>query len=233
MKKFFLTLFFMGGIFLLLSPGEVLWSKRKFLDEPRVHKVQKGESLSKLAKQYYGNPKRWRELALINRAPKPNHLEVGEEILLPAAPVIDQLRRSRTITRANALIGEQEKVAVSSGYESSREPAPSHTPANGKEPDSQTSAASAENNKLVPETASETITPADTAAETSGFPWFWLAIGVIVITGAAGFIWYRRQQAERAESEANVVETRRSADHRPRERQTFNKPAPSKENIAI
>ncbi|MGH7454374.1 MAG: LysM peptidoglycan-binding domain-containing protein, partial [bacterium] len=105
MKKFFLTLFFACGIFVLLSQGELLWSRFKFLDEPRVHKIQKGESLSKLAKQYYGDPQHWRELALVNRAPKPGHLEVGEEILLPSATVIDELRRSRTATRVNALVG--------------------------------------------------------------------------------------------------------------------------------
>jgi hypothetical protein len=69
MKKILLTLFFAAGIFVLWSHGEMVWSNRRFLDEPRVHKIEKGEYLSRLAQQYYGDPQRWRELALINRAP--------------------------------------------------------------------------------------------------------------------------------------------------------------------
>jgi len=30
----------------------------------------------------------------------------------------------------------------------------------------------------------------------SNFPWFWLAIGVMLIAGVAGFFWYRRQKEE-------------------------------------
>jgi hypothetical protein len=224
MKKFFLTLFLAGGFFLLLSHGEVLWSKRKFLDEPRVHKVQKGESLSKLAKQYYGSPKRWRELALANRAPKPSHLQVGEEILLPSASVINELRRSRTITRVNTLIGEQEKAATAKAPEVTSQPVQPHAPTAQVE----TPATNVEDHGLVPETAPETIaTPAGSA-----FPWFWLALGVMIIAGAAGFIWYRRRQAEKSE-EDTAFEPRRSFDDRARERQVFSKPSPQKENLAV
>ncbi|MCG3120633.1 MAG: hypothetical protein ALAOOOJD_03414 [bacterium] len=233
MKKFFLTLFLTGGIFLLLSHNEVSWSKRRFLDEPQVHKVRKGESLSKLAKQHYGSTKRWRELALVNRAPKPNHLEVGEEIILPSAEVINELRRSRTITRVNTLVGEQESAATAKTSESST-PAP--TPAPVTEPTATTAAPATnpESNDLVPQTTPESITtPEEVATGDAGFPWFWLAIGVIMIAGAAGFVWYRRQQAEKAESEVTSVAPRRNLDDRSRERQAFTKPAPQKENLAV
>jgi len=226
MKKIFLMLFLVGGFFLLLSHGEVLWSKRKFLDEPRVHKVQKGESLSKLAKQYYGSPKRWRELALVNRAPKPSHLQVGEEILLPSASVINELRRSRTITRVNTLIGEQQKAATAGASEVSSLPIQPHAPATQVE----TPAVNAEDHSLVPETTPETIA---TPAAGSAFPWFWLALGVMIIAGAAGFIWYRRRQAEKSEDDATTFEPRRSFDDRARERQAFSKPSPQKENLAV
>jgi hypothetical protein len=229
MKKFFLTLFMMCGIFLLLSHGEDLWGKRRFLDETRVHKVRKGESLSKLAKQHYGSTKRWRELALVNRAPKPNHLEVGEEILLPSATAINELRRSRTITRVNALIGEQENAVTSKTSESSNQATRSDPPTEPT-PQVEAPATNPENDALVPATTPETIT---TPTEGSAFPWFWLAIGVIMIAGAAGFIWYRRQQAEKAESEIKIAEPRRSMDERSRERQAFSKPMPQKENLAV
>jgi hypothetical protein len=225
MKKFFLTLLFTCGFFLLISQNEMLWSKRRFLDEPRVHRVQKGESLSKLAKQHYGSPKRWRELALVNRAPKPNHLEVGEEILLPSATVINALRRSRTITRVNTLVGGQEGASTAKTPAITQQPAPAEAPA-----------VDPEKNELVPETSPETIVPPqDAPAEASAFPWFWLAIGVMLIAGAAGFIWYRRQQAEKAEAEnaTKMVEPRRHLDDRSRERQAFTKPPAQKENLAV
>jgi len=232
MKKFFLTLLFTCGFFLLISQNEMLWSKRRFLDEPRVHKVQKGESLSQLAKQHYGSPKRWRELALVNRAPKPNHLEVGEEILLPSATVINELRRSRTITRVNTLVGEQEGASAAKTPEMTQQPAPANL--TEPTPPAETPAADPENNNLVPETTPETIVPPqDAPAEASAFPWFWLAIGVMLIAGVAGFIWYRRQQAEKAESETKMVEPRRNVDDRSRERQAFTKPAAQKENLAV
>ena len=232
MKKFFLTLLFTCGFFLLFSQNEMLWSKRRFLDAPRVHKVQKGESLSQLAKQHYGSPKRWRELALVNRAPQPNHLEVGEEILLPSAAVINKLRRSRTITRVNTLVGEQDNASTAKTPEMTQQEAPTNLPE--ATPPTETLAGNPESNNLVPETTSETIIPPlDPTTEASAFPWFWLAVGVMLIAGIAGFIWYRRQQAEKAENETKMVEPRRNVDDRSRERQAFTRPPAQKENLAV
>lgn len=229
MKKLFLTTLFTVGIFLLLSQHETLWSKRRFLDEPRVHRVQKGESLSQLAKQNYGSTKRWRELALVNRAPKPNHLEVGEEILLPSATVINELRRTRTITRVNTLVSEQQTAKVT--QTAAPQPQQPVTTAPETTAPTQTPAA---NDQLTPETTPETIVPPhETTAETASFPWFWLAIGLILIAGVAGFIWYRRQQAEKEANEAKMVEPRRNIEERSRERQPFTKPMAPKENLVV
>lgn len=225
MKKTFLTMLFTVAIFLLLSQNETLWSKRRFLDEPRVHRVQKGESLSQLAKQHYGSTKRWHELALVNRAPKPGHLEVGEEILLPSAAVINELRRTRTLTRVNTLIGEQQ--AAQTAQLSER---PSPQPA-ANLPAAENSTVAPESEPLVPETTPETIIPPHEAP--ASFPWFWLAIGSMLIGGVAGFIWYRRQQAEKAANETKMVEPRRNVEERSRERQAFSKPPAPKENLAI
>jgi hypothetical protein len=235
MKKFFLTLFFACGIFVLLSQGELLWSRFQFLNEPRVHKVQKGESLSKLAKQYYGDPQHWRELALINRAPKPNHLQVGEEILLPAATVIDELRRSRTITRVNALVGEQEKFAVRTVSEDAPATMSSEAPSNAVEPTTPTATPVEETNGTLPvETTAETIAPQETANEGSGFPWFWLAVSIILIAGVASFIWYRRKQAEESRVEVEMVEPRRNYNYAATEtHRPFGKSEREKENFAV
>jgi hypothetical protein len=235
MKKFFLTLFFACGIFVLLSQGELLWSRFQLLNEPRVHKIQKGESLSKLAKQYYGDPQHWRELALINRAPKPGHLEVGEEILLPSATVIDELRRSRTVTRVNALVGDQEKFAVRTVSEDTRAITSSEAPGNAVEPVATTETPAEETNGTPPVvTTTETITPQEINTEDSGFPWFWLAISIIIIAGVAGFIWYRRKQAEEESVEIEKVEPSRNFNYATREtRGPFGKSEREKENLAV
>lgn len=231
MKKLFLTMLFTVGIFLLLAQNETLWSKRRFLDEPRVHRVQKGESLSQLAKQNYGSTKRWRELALVNRAPKPSHLEVGEEILLPSAAVINELRRTRTLTRVNTLIGEQQAAKVTQTSERPQQQPSATSPETA--PLAQTPTASSPSDQLVPETTPETIVPQHDASAESSFPWFWLAIGLMLIGGVAGFIWYRRQQAEKAANETKMVEPRRNVEERGRERQPFTKPMAPKENLVI
>ncbi len=244
MKKLFLTVFFAGGIFLLLSQSAVLWSKLKFFDEPRIHKVRNGESLSKLAQQHYGDPQHWRELALVNRAPKPNHLEVGEEILLPSATVINELSRSRTLTRVNALVGDQEKSAERATAESSTtsteltngsdSAAPADKPAEMSDPIGGASA----------ETTPETIAPQpETTTDDAGFPWFWLAIGIILIAGVVGFLFYRRKQAEEGKIEVKTIEAGRNlSDHSTRSafkpfskenRRPFDKADRQKENLAV
>jgi hypothetical protein len=207
MKKLFLTLFFAAGIFMLWSQGEILFGKRLFLDEPRVHKIQRGEYLSKLAERYYGDPQRWRELALINRAPNPDHVEVGEQILVPAANVASEISRARTLTKVNTLFNEQEKLA-------SREPS---SPATNDTPNMPSPEVTGGNGTtLSPEPIAETPTSAtpEPAKIGSDFPWLWAGIGVVVLVlSLVGFTFYRRRQTARAKAEAV---RKNSEDFRPR-----------------
>ncbi len=191
MKKIFLTLFFAAGIFVVLSQSEIVLSNRLFLDEPQVHKIEKGEYLSKLAQRYYGDPQRWRELALINRAPNPDHVEIGEEILVPAANKVAEVRRARTLTEVNSVVRDQQSLAE-------RQP-------------------SAPMTDVVPTTPSEPTTPVvdgtieprysepyveePAPAEQSSFPWLWLGIGAAVIAVVIGFIMHRRRQEQNVEIE--------------------------------
>lgn len=244
MKKLFLTVFFAGGIFLLLSQGEVLWSKLKFLDEPRIHKVRKGESLSKLAQQHYGDAQHWRELALVNRAPKPNHIQVGEEILLPSATVINELSRSRTLSRVNTLLGDQENAAERTTPSSSTA---STKPTNGSHsiaPSEKPAGTSDPSGGSVPETTPEPIAPqSNTTSEDTSFPWFWLAIGIILVAGVVGFLLYRRKQTEEGKTEVETVETSSTVNDRParsafkpfskENRRPFGKTDREKENLAV
>lgn len=52
---------------------------------PRVHVVKLGDSLSKIAMQYYGQSNRWEEIAAANRdvLPNPNQLVVGTPLRIP------------------------------------------------------------------------------------------------------------------------------------------------------
>jgi nucleoid-associated protein YgaU len=51
----------------------------------RTHVVQKGDTLYKLARQYYGSEKRWKEIWEANktRVPNKDKLEVGTKLIIP------------------------------------------------------------------------------------------------------------------------------------------------------
>lgn len=210
MKKFMLSLFFMVGIFVLASHSEMLWSNRLFLDEPRIHKIQKGEYLSQLAKRYYGDAQRWRELALVNRAPNPNLVLPGEEILVPAVGPVNELTRARTITKVKSLVGEQERFAVMETPEAARQFNGSTTSTTPNSTESVTPAATEMSNDLAENAAADgKIAESDPIVETpltdeveaaAGFPWFWLAVGVILIGGIFAFMRYRQRAAAHDEN---------------------------------
>jgi hypothetical protein len=164
---------------------------------------------------------------MVNRAPKPDHIEVGEEILLPSAAVIKELSRSRTLTRVNALVGNEEKIAVRPAPEPANGFTERREPTNGTEtaaPVETPMTTTDEESGIVPETTSpEAFTPVtDTVIENTGFPWFWLAIGLILVAGIVGFIWYRRKQSrEDAEVEMETERQRNSLDAFPRDHRPF------------
>ena len=82
MKKLFM-LFIGLGILLGVFSKEVTLMAEVYLGEATTHKVQKGESLSKIAYKYYGNAYLWRELSLVNMAPNPDLILPGQKIVLP------------------------------------------------------------------------------------------------------------------------------------------------------
>lgn len=192
MKKIFLSLFFTLAVFAVWSHGEMLFGKLLLLEEPRIHKVEKGEYLSKLAQQYYGDPQRWRELALVNRAPNPNHLEVGEEVLVPAANVVAELARAQTLTRVNELTRAQQQIAT-------REPSP-QTPqvttpsATSPEPVLETPPQTPVESAPAVEPLQAPLTPVEPER---GFPWIGLIICVLLVAlVAVGFVLYRNSKAK-------------------------------------
>jgi len=205
-KALFFVLCGVGGLILLAQHGELL-GRLQWLEAPRVHVVQKGESLSKLAQENYGDVNYWRELALINRAPRPNHIEPGEQVLLPAANVLQELRRARTLTHVNSIADQQSTQAA--GPTTSATPAvttsqpapeaPTNAPATVVQPAPAVTAESGSGGE-----------PADGATQpeenNSSNSWFWLILGLIALGGVIGFIFYRKRQEENEKLEADKAE---------------------------
>ena len=45
--------------------------------------VQKGDTLSKIARDHYGNPSKWKQIAAANPGINPNGLKVGQRLVMP------------------------------------------------------------------------------------------------------------------------------------------------------
>lgn len=212
MKKLLFSVFIIALALVLLAQQDVLWSRLQFLDAPRVHVIQKGESLSRLAQKNYGDTDYWRELALINRAPKPDHIQPGEEVLLPASNVIQELRRARTISRVNDLINEQQALAVrdvpapQQSVEAKSEqtadaasggPLPEQVSGATDESANTTAVANSEAASNDPPRFAVDYSPlTEPAPSEDSSSWFWVIFGLLALGGVVGFVVYRRRQEE-------------------------------------
>lgn len=206
MKKVLLVAFCGVVMLLVMAHDNLLLSRLRWLESPQVHHVQKGESLSKLAKEHYGDTDYWRELALVNRAPNPNHIEPDEKILLPAANVMEDLRKARTISSVNSLVDQQQMAAKASpgnGAYSRSEPSvvstgnPNTTPVAGVDsPPAGSPSASAQET-----TQPQPLVSQPPPESSSGLSWFWLILGLVLIGGVIAFVLYRRRQEELAQAQ--------------------------------
>jgi nucleoid-associated protein YgaU len=52
---------------------------------PRIHVVEKGQTLSQIAEQYYGSQRQWPKILNANRdtLPDPNRLTPGSKLIIP------------------------------------------------------------------------------------------------------------------------------------------------------
>ncbi len=67
------------------KPGEAEAPAEEKAAEPRIYVVQRGDSLSKIAKEVYGNAGRWKEIFEANRdqIQDPSLIRPGQELRIP------------------------------------------------------------------------------------------------------------------------------------------------------
>lgn len=53
------------------------------LSRPRTYTVQKGDTLIGIARRFYGNPAKYKDIAAANNLADPNRIRVGQVLVLP------------------------------------------------------------------------------------------------------------------------------------------------------
>ncbi len=57
----------------------------QFREGQQTHKVQPGDNLSKISKQFYGDANKYMTIAKANNLQDPDKIKVGQELVIPAA----------------------------------------------------------------------------------------------------------------------------------------------------
>jgi nucleoid-associated protein YgaU len=60
--------------------------KRETADYTKMHTVIEGETLSVIAGRVYGNPRKWRPIAIVNEVLEPRQLKPGRQLIIPRLP---------------------------------------------------------------------------------------------------------------------------------------------------
>lgn len=110
MRKYLLATVFLVLFVCFMGPTQTLISSLLRLDHPTFHKIEEGQWLSKIAKEYYGDTSYWHELELINRAPDGNRIYPGEQIIVPSFGVVERIRAARRLSDVNRLVSEQQDI---------------------------------------------------------------------------------------------------------------------------
>lgn len=198
MKKVIIILFIVMLLIAGYAHDKFAWAKKLILGEPTTHVIQKGESFSKLAKQYYGSTKYWRELALINRSPNSNLVFPGEQIVIPSLNAIKEIRRTRWMTKVNSFMkGEQDILA---GLNQGEQPALAANP-QGTSPETGMAGSAASSVDEPMATADEAeqmpLMKDDTNLKSSGS--VGLVLGILAVLLIASFVAYLVVRSRRSE----------------------------------
>jgi hypothetical protein len=73
----------------LSAADEAKEAKRQTADFSRVHAVGERETLSGIAAGTYGDPRKWRPIAIANALESPRRLPIGRTLTIPALPYRD------------------------------------------------------------------------------------------------------------------------------------------------
>jgi nucleoid-associated protein YgaU len=63
--------------------------KRQTADFSRIEQITEGDTLAGIAARRYGDPARWRPIAVANALADPRRLPVGMQLTVPALPFRD------------------------------------------------------------------------------------------------------------------------------------------------
>jgi len=199
MKKVIIILFVIVLLIAGYSYDKFAWCKKLITGEPTTHVIQKGESFSKIAKQYYGNKTYWRELALINRSPNSDLVFPGETIVIPSLNTIKEIRRTRWMTKVNSFMqGEQDILAQLNRGEASTLAAAPQTPMPDSKPETNVSSPANEPVAFADEAEQMAVANEDVKAQSSSS--LGLILGIIAVLLIASLVAYlvvrRRKRSE-------------------------------------
>ncbi|MDZ7262709.1 MAG: LysM peptidoglycan-binding domain-containing protein [candidate division KSB1 bacterium] len=201
MKKFLFTLILIALIIGGYTQDQFSWAKKLLLGEPTTHTVQKGEYLSKISQQYYGDATYWKELALVNRAPNSNLVFPGEQIVIPDQEAIKKLRAARSLSSVNKIVDHQEKVLAQRGIQT-----PTEELAQGKATGQQVTASNPQpmSEKAPAETGTSEALATVEPAESSSLPVILIVIGGLVAVALVVLYFYKKKK--RAEEQSLIEE---------------------------
>jgi len=57
----------------------------EFRQTDQTHTVQPGDNLSKISKQFYGDPNKYKKIVDANRLDDPDKIKAGQQLIIPAA----------------------------------------------------------------------------------------------------------------------------------------------------
>ncbi len=203
MKKTLIIFVLVSVVFGFYSKENILWCKKLLFNDPTYHTIQAGEYFSKLSQQYYGTPKYWRELALVNRAPNKDLVVPGEKVIIPGLEAIKQLSHSRTLTAVNEIVGHQEEWLAKYGSENNTQLADQGTqpPVQSYLPSEQigvtpppTDEKRNKAERIRPRMLNEPTIPNNDLKESSALPLILTLVAVALVIGIMSLYLYRRKR---------------------------------------
>jgi hypothetical protein len=98
MKKIFVLVFLIIGIFITFNENVISWVKSNFASNPTPYFQQRQDFFKKLSKEYYGVSDYGEELEAINRTFRISESSTERiDLIIPSLDAIDRLKQRRTV----------------------------------------------------------------------------------------------------------------------------------------